>query len=225
MKSSQSPSKSSHIKVVVFDLDGVLFDGPSAVYPLAKQLGLENAFLGAIAKAAREKLTMRESLLLGAKVWTGIPVDGTLDPMVERIPLMEGAEETVTTLKTRGYAVGCVSSGASQFFMKPFSCRLDLDFAYSNVLGEKDGRHDGTVHYVMEGPQKAEMVLQHMNDIGLSSRNLASVGDGENDLDLFKASSFSIAFNPQTERVSRSATVTVHSKDLRALLPYFQSMV
>jgi len=225
MKSSQISSKTSNIKVVVFDLDGVLFDGPSAVYPLAKQLGLEDAFLGAIAKAAREKLTMRESLLLGAKVWTGIPVDGTLDPIVERIPLMEGAEETVATLKKRGYAVGCVSSGASQFFMKPFSRRLNLDFAFSNVLGEKDGKHDGTVQYVMEGPQKAEMVLQHMRDIGLSSRNLASVGDGENDLDLFKASSFSIAFNPQTERVNRSATVTVRSKDLRSLLPYFQSMV
>ncbi|RDE17254.1 MAG: hypothetical protein C4K49_03555 [Candidatus Thorarchaeota archaeon] len=225
MEPGQHSSKKSHIKVVVLDLDGVLFDGPSVVYPIAKQMGLENAFLGAIAKAAREKLSVRESLLLGAKVWTGIPVDGTLDPIVERLPLMEGAEETVATLKKRGYQVGCVSSGASQFFMKPFSRRLDLDFAYSNVLGEKDGRHDGTVQYVMEGPQKAEKVLQHMKDIGLSSKNLASVGDGENDLDLFKASSFSVAFNPQTERVSRSATVTVHSKDLRSLLSYFESTV
>jgi len=134
---------------------------------------------------------------------------------------MTGAEETVKSLRQLAYTVGCVSSGVSQFFMKPFSRRLGLGFAFSNVLGEKDGKHDGTVRYIMEGPQKAQRVLQDLKERGLSSKSLASVGDGENDLELFKVSSFSIAFNPQTEKVSRSATVTVRSKDLRSILPYF----
>lgn len=205
------------IAVVVLDLDGVLFDGPSAAYPLAKQLGLEEAFLGVV----RKQLSLRDSIVEGAKIWAGIPVDGTLDPLVERIPLRLGAEETVLSLKQLGFAVGCISSGVSQFFMKPFARRLDLDFAYSNTLGQKNGKHDGTVQYVMEGPQKAEKVVQYLKSKGLSSKNLSSVGDGENDLDLFKSSSLSIAFNPQTERVSRAATVTIRSKDLKAVLPYF----
>jgi phosphoserine phosphatase len=209
--------KQGQIRVVVLDLDGVLFDGPSAAYPLAKQLGLEEAFFGVV----RKKPSLKDSIVEGSKIWKGIPVDGTLDPLVEKIPLMTGAEETVNSLRQLAYTVGCVSSGVSQFFMKPFSRRLGLDFAFSNVLGEKDGKHDGTVRYIMEGPQKAERVLQHLKERGVSSKSLASVGDGENDLELFKVSSFSIAFNPQTEKVSRSATVTVRSKDLRSILPYF----
>jgi len=209
----------NRIAVVALDLDGVLFDGPSAAYPLAKQLGLEEAFVGVV----RKQLSLRDSIIQGARIWTGIPVDGTLDPLVEKIPLMLGAEETVKSLRQLGYRVGCVSSGVSQFFMKPFSRRLNLEFAFSNTLGEKDGKHDGTVKYVMEGPQKAAKVLQYLKSKGFSSRNLASVGDGENDLDLFKLSSLSIAFNPQTERVSQAASVTIRSKDLRTILPYFET--
>ncbi len=208
----------SQITVVVLDLDGVLFDGPSAAYPLAKQLGLEQAFLGVV----KRRLSLKDSIVEGAKIWAGVPVDGTLDPLVETIPLMSGAEETVVSLKGLGYEVGCVSSGVSQFFMKPFARRLGLDFAFSNVLGEKNGKHDGTVQYVMQGPQKAEKVLQYLKAKKLSSRNLASVGDGENDLELFKSSSLSIAFNPQTERVGSAASVTIRSKDLRTILPYFK---
>jgi phosphoserine phosphatase len=74
----------------------------------------------------------------------------------------------------------------------------------------------------MQGPQKAEKVLQYLKTKKLSSRKLASVGDGENDLELFRSSSFSIAFNPQTERVSRAASVTIRSKDLRTILPYLK---
>jgi phosphoserine phosphatase len=208
----------NQIAVVVLDLDGVLFDGPSAAYPLAKQLGLEQAFLGVI----KRQLSLKDSIIEGSKIWAGVPTDGTLDPLVERIPLMTGAEDTVMSLKSSGYTVGCVSSGVSQFFMKPFALRLGLDFAFSNILGEKDGKHDGTVQYVMQGPQKAEKVLQYLKTKKLSSRKLASVGDGENDLELFRSSSFSIAFNPQTERVSRAASVTIRSKDLRTILPYLK---
>jgi len=57
--------KQGQIRVVVLDLDGVLFDGPSAAYPLAKQLGLEEAFLGVV----RKRPTLKDSIVEGSKIW------------------------------------------------------------------------------------------------------------------------------------------------------------
>ncbi|MHA1907451.1 MAG: HAD hydrolase family protein, partial [Candidatus Thorarchaeota archaeon] len=157
----------------------------------------------------------------GTKIWEGVQVDGTLDHIIEDLPLMLGTEETLTNLKDWGYEIGCISSGVSQYFLKPLTKRLGLDFAFSNVLGAKDGKHDGTVRYVMGGPQKAETIKKYLSERGLSKENLASIGDGENDIDIFHVSKLSIAFNPESELVSDAASLTIHSKDLRSVLPHF----
>ena len=209
------------IKMVSFDLDGVLYDGPSAAFPLAQHLGLGQKFMEVYARLGKEKKNLVESIREGSKIWKGIPANETYEHLIMNMPLMNGAEETIRKLKESGIAVGCISSGVSQFFMKPFAKRLDLDFAHSNILGESDGAHDGTVKYVMGGPQKAEMALKIAEKRGLKKTNLASVGDGTNDIDLFKVSELSIAFNPESEIVSEAATVTLHSKDLRSILKYF----
>ena len=211
----------SQIKVVSLDLDGVLYDGPSAVHPLTKTLGIEQDFLRVFKKLGSGTRSLSEAIKEGAKIWIGVPVDGTLDPLVENLPLMKGAEETVAALRDWGLQVGCVSSGVSQFFMEPFRRRLKLDFAFSNVLGETNGEHDGSVHYVMGGPQKAEKVLEYLENQGYTQLELASVGDGENDIDLFKVSALSIAYNPVSDKVSKAANLTIRSKDLKAILPHF----
>ncbi len=211
-----------NIEVIALDLDGVLFDGPSAVQPLATQLGLAERFFKIFKESAEKQYGLEQTIIKGAEIWIGVPVDGTLDPLVNNLPLMKGAEETVSTLKDRGYRVGCISSGVSQFFMEPFKRRLDLDFAYSNILGQENGKHDGNVEYVMSGKQKAESVLRYLEEENLSPANLASVGDGENDIDMFGVSAFSIAFSPKSKRVEEAANITIRSKDLRSILQHFE---
>jgi HAD superfamily phosphoserine phosphatase-like hydrolase len=210
------------IQVISLDLDGVLFDGPSAAYPLAHQLGLGADFLKALQITKEKKLPFHDTIVEGSKIWKGVAVDGEYDHLVDTLPLMLGAEETVRTLKEWGYSVGCITSGVSQFFMEPFIRRLDLDFGYTNILGQKDGAHDGTVSFVMDGPMKAVSAKSHLDERGISTNYLAAVGDGENDIELFKICAFSIAFNPENKLVSQAASVTIESKDLRDILEYFK---
>ncbi|MFW9769057.1 MAG: HAD family hydrolase [Candidatus Thorarchaeota archaeon] len=212
----------SEIEIISLDLDGVLYDGLYAAVAVGQELGLGSKFDDLFRRIAAEKMNHHESIIEGSKVWIGIPVDGPYQELIDSIPLMKGAKETVALLKKTGFEVGCISSGVSQFFMKPFSKRLHLDFAYSNILGETDGKHDGTTQYVMGGPQKAETILKHVEDRGLSQSNIASVGNGTNDIELFTVSALSIAFNPLHVSVSDTASVTVESKDLRSILPYFE---
>ncbi|UCH04339.1 MAG: HAD hydrolase family protein, partial [Candidatus Thorarchaeota archaeon] len=64
-------------------------------------------------------------------------------------------------------------------------------------------------------------VLEYIENEGYSRSELASVGDGENDIDLFKVSALSIAYNPVSDEVSKAADLTIRSKDLRKILPHF----
>jgi phosphoserine phosphatase len=210
-----------NIRVISFDLDGVLYDGPSAAFPLAKQLGLGEKFMEVYTRVAKKRSRFEDSIIEGCKIWKGVATNGAYNHLVNEIPLRTGAEETIHKLKEAGYIVGCISSGVSQFFMDPFSKRLGLDFAYSNILGEVRGAHNGEVEYIMGGPQKAETALKILREKGLEGKHFASIGDGTNDIDLFNVSGYSIAFNPENEEVSGAASVTVHSKDLRSILEYF----
>jgi phosphoserine phosphatase len=212
----------SAIKVISLDLDGVLFDGPSAAFFVADKVGLTNQYLALFQRMAKEEMSLRDSVIEGTKIWKGVIIDGSYNDLVNSLPLMEGADEVIDTLKMWGYEVGCISSGVSQFFMEQFIRRLNLDFAYTNILGSKDGAHDGTVEYIMGGPEKAETILRYIHDNGHSQNNIASVGNGLNDIELFNVSAFSIAFNPVDKIVSDTASVTVNSKDLRSILKYFR---
>jgi len=209
------------IMIIAFDLDGVLYDGPSAAFHLAQQVGLGQKYKELFMRMAKENLSFDNSVTLGAKIWKGVPFSGEYRQRVTNLPLMEGTEETIRALKSAGYKVGCISSGVSQFFMEPLAERLNLDFAHSNILGVSNGKHSGTIEYAMGGPQKAETALRILQDRNLSTKNLASIGDGTNDIDLFGVSAFSIAFNPENSAVSEAATVTIRSKNLDSILEYF----
>jgi HAD superfamily phosphoserine phosphatase-like hydrolase len=214
----------SRIKIISLDLDGVLFDGSSAVFVIAQQIGLKDQYLELIQRAAQEEMTLRDTVTEVAKIWKGIPIDATYHYLVKRLPLMEGAEETVATLREWGYDVGCISSGVSQFFMEPFARRLNLDFAYSHILGAENEVHDGTVQFIMGGPEKATIIWQYAQIKEHPLDSIASVGNGFNDIDLFNISSFSVAFNPVDKKVSDAASVTIESKDLRSILPHFERL-
>jgi phosphoserine phosphatase len=214
----------SEIKVIVLDLDGVLYDGSNASLTIGLQIGLKEEYMDLLQKIEQEELDLRESVTEGAKIWKGIPIDATYHYLVKTLPLMEGAEETVAALQDWGYEVGCISSGVSQFFMEPLTRRLKLDFAYSHILGSENEVHDGTVQFIMGGPEKATTIWQYAQLKGHPLECIASVGNGFNDIDLFKVSSFSIAFNPVDKIVSDAASVTVESKDLRSILPHFERL-
>jgi phosphoserine phosphatase len=210
------------IKIISLDLDGVLYDGSNASLAIGLQVGLKEKYIQLLQRIEDENLDLRTSVIEGAKIWKGVPINAAYHYLVKRLPLMEGAEETVTTLRKWGYQVGCISSGVSQFFMEPLTRRLGLDFAYSHILGSENEVHDGTIQFIMGGPEKVTTIWQYAQIKELPLDCIASVGNGMNDIDLFKVSSFSIAFNPVDKMVSDVASVTIESKDLRSILPHFK---
>ena len=78
----------SEIKIISLDLDGVLFDGSSAAFAIAQQAGLKDQYIALFQKIAQEEMTLRDSVIEGAKIWKGLPVDATYHYLVKTLPLM-----------------------------------------------------------------------------------------------------------------------------------------
>ena len=67
---------------------------------------------------------------------------------------------------------------------------------------------------------KADVVHQINKHFEIPLENTAFVGDGRNDMSVFKVVGLSIAFNPEDQDVADAANVVVRDNDLRAIMPH-----
>ena len=125
------------IKLIAFDLDGVLVDGRGSWHEVHEGLGT----LELSEKNAKEfyegKITFEEWAKKDVELWHGVEIK-KIERILSKTKLMRGASETLRTLKKRGYKgkiilisaypnlIGVedlVKTGIDCFFVKP----LELD--------------------------------------------------------------------------------------------------
>jgi phosphoserine phosphatase len=205
------------IKLIAFDLDGVLVDGGGSWLAVHKGLGtLERSEKNSVdyysGRISFEQWAKRDVAL-----WKGTDED-RLKEVLYKSTLMEGIDETLPALKKK-YKVIIISGG-----LKMLADRLKqtfaLDAAYGNELIVKKGKISGIKHLV-DFHDKGKILKEAAACYGILPKECAAVGDYLNDVPMFKAAGFSIAFNPKNEEVALNATEVVYGKDLRKILKYF----
>jgi phosphoserine phosphatase len=205
------------IKLIAFDLDNVLIDG-EAIDEIGKLVGVE-AEISEITKKAMEgdldfetALNERVALLKGASV-------EDIKEVVSKIPLMEGAEETIAELKKRGYKIATIT-GSFEIIANRMKDDLGLDYAFSNVLHEEEGKLTGEVSGPLVKGSKAEVLKEIMEMEKVKAEESAAVGDGANDVSMLEEAGLGIAFNAKPV-LKEKADVVVEKRDLRELLEIF----
>jgi phosphoserine phosphatase len=205
------------IKLITFDLDNVLIDG-EAIDEIGKLMGVE-AKISEITKKAMEgdldfetALKERVALLKGASV-------ENIKEVVSKIPLMKGAEETIAELKKRGYKIATIT-GSFEIIASRMKNDLGLDYAFSNVLHEEEGKLTGKVSGPLVKGSKAEVLKEIMEMEKVKAEESAAVGDGANDVSMLEEAGLGIAFNAKPV-LKEKADVVVEKRDLRELLKIF----
>lgn len=205
------------IKLIAFDLDNVLIDG-EAIDEIGKLMGVE-AKISEITKKAMEgdldfetALKERVALLKGASV-------ENIKEVVSKIPLMEGAEETIAELKKRGYKIATIT-GSFEIIASRMKNDLGLDYAFSNILHEEEGKLTGKVSGPLVKGSKAEVLKEIMEMEKVKAEESAAVGDGANDVSMLEKAGLGIAFNAKPV-LKEKADVVVEKRDLRELLEIF----
>ena len=204
-------------KLAVFDFDSTLMDGETLEF-FAKELGIAEKVKTITDKAMRGEADFFESLTERVALLKGLPL-AKVDEICHNLPLMNGASEVVLGLKQKGYKVVCFSGGFRNA-TKYFAEKLGLDGEFANILHSKDGLLTGQVGgEMMFNDSKGQMLLRLQKLLGVSKDQTLAVGDGANDLSMFKYAGKCVAFCAKPI-VREHADIIIDTKNLALILDY-----
>ena len=202
-------------KLAVFDFDSTLMDGET-IEIIASEIGLQEQVAQITKRAMEGELDFFDSLTYRVSLLKGIS-EKRVNEICYSLPYMPGAKETITALKNKGYTVVCFSGGfknATEYAKNI----LGYDADFSNILHTKDGTLTGQVGgEMMFSDSKGQMLQKLQSILKVTPENTITVGDGANDLSMFKYAKTRVAFCAK-QCLKEASTICLEEKDLRSLL-------
>jgi phosphoserine phosphatase len=202
-------------RLFVFDMDSTLIQA-EVIDELAKLHGVGDQVSAITASAMRGELDFKQSFTRRIALLCGLPAD-RVQNVLHSIPLADGAERLMATLKRLGYKTAILSGGFT-FFGKHLQARLGIDYVFANELEIQDGVVTGRVApEIVDGKKKAELLEMIALRENISLDQVVAVGDGANDLPMLNIAGMGIAFHAKP-LVRRSANHAVSHLGLDSLL-------
>ncbi len=139
----------------------------------------------------------------------------------ERIVPMEGAHETITELRRRGYRLAIIS-GTLNLTIDLLLPDLPFDTIYSNRIDfDEEGRIAAWEATPFDDAGKVVALERIARDAGVSVAECAFIGDSWNDRHVLAAAGFSIAFHPKVEQIRQISDLSIESGPLTQVLDHF----
>jgi phosphoserine phosphatase len=179
-------------RLVAFDMDSTLIEA-EVIDELAIAAGVGEQVAEITERAMRGEIDFTESFKARVALLKGLD-ESVLAGIAESLPITEGAENLVSTLKQLGYKT-VILSGGFTYFGHYLQRKLGIDYVYANELIIRDGRVTGEVEgIVVDGKRKAELLREIAEREGLNLEQVIAVGDGANDLPMLSIAGLGIAF-------------------------------
>ena len=203
------------MKLAVFDFDSTLMDGETLDI-IAKETEYYKEIKEITEKGMKGEIDFFESLISRVALLEGMKLK-KVNKICESLPIMNGAEETIKELKNKNYKCVCFSGGfknATLIFVE----KLKLDGEFSNIFHTKNNILTGKVGgEMMFSNSKGNMLLALQKLLNISYNDTLVVGDGANDLSMFKHAKNRVAFCSK-EILKKEANIIINEKDLRLLI-------
>lgn len=203
------------MKLAVFDFDSTLMDGETLDI-IAKETEYYKEIKEITEKGMKGEIDFFESLISRVALLEGMKLK-KVNEICESLPIMNGAEETIKELKNKNYKCVCFSGGfknATSIFVE----KLKLDGEFSNIFHTKNNILTGKVGgEMMFSDSKGNMLLALQKLLNIPYNDTLVIGDGANDLSMFKHAKNRVAFCSK-EILKKEANIIINEKDLRLLI-------
>ena len=205
------------MKLAVFDFDSTLMEGETLEF-IAKEYNMEPLMKKITTEAMEGKIDFFESLVKRVNLLKG-GKESKIKNICENLPYTKGAQETIKELKKLGYKVVCFSGGYETATI-PAQKILGYDAQFSNIFHFKNGELTGMLGgEMMFTDSKGKMLQRLQNLLNISPENTIAVGDGANDLSMFKHAGKKVAFCAKPV-LKENANIIIKEKDLTEILKF-----
>jgi phosphoserine phosphatase len=179
-------------RLFAFDMDSTLIQG-EVIDELARMAGVGDQVVKITEAAMRGEINFDESFTRRVGLLKGLPAQRA-HSLLNTIPLAEGAERLIRTLKLLGYKTAILSGGFT-FFARDLQQRLGIDYVHANELEIQNNAVTGRVlPPIMNGARKAEKLAEIARAEGFSLEQCVAVGDGANDIPMLNLAGMGIAY-------------------------------
>ena len=202
-------------RLFAFDMDSTLIQG-EVIDELAKMAGVADKVVAITESAMRGEIEFQESFRRRVALLRGLP-ERRVHELLGAIPLVDGAEQLIGTLKMLGYKTAILSGGFT-FFARHLQQQLGIDYVFANELDIADGEVSGQIKTdIVDGARKADLLRQIARKENISLEQVVAVGDGANDLPMLGIAGMGIAFRAKP-LVRQTASHAVSYLGLDSLL-------
>ena len=203
------------MKLAVFDFDSTLMDGETLDI-IARETNFAKEIAEITAKGMRGEIDFFESLEMRVALLKGVKLE-TVNEICNNLPIMNGAKETIQELHKKGYKCVCFSGGFKNATVL-FADKLNLDGEFANIFHTKNNILTGKVGgEMMFSNSKGDMLVRLQKLLNVSYNDTLAVGDGANDLSMFKYAKKKAAFCAK-EVLKKEANIIIEKKDLTLIL-------
>ncbi|GAA4942993.1 phosphoserine phosphatase SerB [Halioxenophilus aromaticivorans] len=207
-------------RLVCFDMDSTLIE-VEVIDELAKAAGVGEQVAEVTERAMRGELDFNESFASRLATLKGLD-ESVLSAIAEALPITEGAERLISTLRRMGYKTAILSGGFT-YFAEHLQKKLGIDYVHANELAITDGKVIGEVRGdIVNGERKAALLQQLAEREGLSLDQVIAVGDGANDIPMLSLAGLGVAFRakPVVRAQAEYAITTLGLDGLLYLIGY-----
>ncbi|USE36028.1 phosphoserine phosphatase SerB [Endozoicomonas sp. SCSIO W0465] len=202
-------------RLVVFDMDSTLIEA-EVIDLLAEAAGVGDQVAKITESAMQGELDFNESFRERLAMLRGLD-ESVLAGIARQLPLTEGAERLIHTLRSLGYRTAILSGGFT-YFARYLQEKLGIDCIHANELEIVDSKVTGQAKGdIINGERKAELLKQIAAEEDIPLNQVIAVGDGANDLPMLSVAGLGIAFRAKP-MVKQSARQSISILGLDSIL-------
>ena len=193
-----TPPQNKTVKLVVFDVEGVLIPKNLFLFENSKALKFSQlmrvllfGFLYSI-HAISLKSALKH-IFIGLR---GVKTD-RLTQTIKKLPVMHNAKDVFHQLKAQGTKTALISSGIPDALVKHLATQLGADYGFGFEILMDNGRLTGEIcGYVIERDGKLQVLTQLLKTEKISPSECAVIADDHNNSSLFLPEILKVGYNP-----------------------------
>ena len=208
------------VKLAVIDFDNTIMNGETLEY---MSILLDSDIKHIMNNSIKESMSnvssdLYENITNNISYFKGLKYKD-VEKICKNLPYTLNSAHTIKSLKQKGYIVICMSGGF-EVAVKNTITDLDVDEIFCNYLHCKDGILTGNVGGCMLQYNSKGILLNKLQKLmNIKKEDTIAIGDGSNDISMFKYAGKSIAFCA-SDILKKNADIIINERDLSLILKH-----